>query len=120
LQGGLFELAADGLLCPLCGKRNVKQPQRGDRRILRLPIRSIANEIDARHMSMILLATRDAMRNGLSPQTLSSLAETTARSGRLHLAVARDQRPCPAPSGAAQQGRLGALFDRDIEQVFRA
>jgi hypothetical protein len=87
------------------------------------------NEIDqiARHMSMILLATCDAMRNELSPHTMGVLAETTARWLRPLVARAGavingeiDDDDTAATSDAAPQDTIDALFDREVEEALRA
>jgi len=87
------------------------------------------NEIDqlARHMSMILLATCDAMRsNDLSQHTLGTLAETTARWLRPLVARAGsvingelDDHTLMA-GDAAPQETIDALFDREVEEALRA
>lgn len=86
------------------------------------------NEIDqlARHMSMILLATCDAMRNDLSPHTLAVLAETTARWLRPLVARAGAvingdiEEDTVVTTDAAPQDTIDALFDREVEEALRA
>ena len=87
------------------------------------------NEIDqlARHMSMILLATCEAMRsNDLSPHTLGVLAETTARWLRPLVARAGSvingevEEASLVSHDAAPQDTIDALFDREVEEALRA
>jgi hypothetical protein len=87
------------------------------------------NEIDqlAKHMSMILLATCDAMRsNDLRPHTLGVLAETTARWLRPLVARAGSvingelDDDTLSASDAAPQEAIDALFDREVEEALRA
>ena len=85
------------------------------------------NAIDqlARHMSMILLATCDAMRNDLSPHTLCVLAETTARwlkplVARAGAVINGEVEEALTTSDAAPQDAIDALFDREVEEALRA
>jgi hypothetical protein len=87
---------------------------------------AVREEVDeiARHMTTILLATRDGMRRNLAPATLSFLAESTAHSLRPLVARAsaliNGERPPAAASGQSEpQETIDALFDREVEEEFR-
>ncbi len=84
------------------------------------------NEVDelSRHMSMILIATRDAMRNDLSPPTIAVLAESTAHwlrplVARAGAIINGEMADTDVPADAAPQDTVDALFDREVEEVFR-
>ncbi len=84
------------------------------------------NEIDdlSRHMNMILTATRDAMKHQLSPQTIGVLAESTARwlrplVARAGAIINGEIASTPAGAETEPQETVDALFDREMEEVFR-
>ena len=84
-------------------------------------------EIDdlAHHMNTILTATRDAMQQELSPQTIGLLAESTAQSlrplvARAGAVINGEIADAPARGDAAPQEAIDALFDRDAEEAFRS
>jgi len=84
------------------------------------------NEVDelARHMNMILIATRDALRHDLSPQTIGVLAEATAHwlrplVARAGAVINGEMADAVASSESAPQDTVDALFDREVEEVFR-
>jgi hypothetical protein len=79
----------------------------------------------ARHMSMILLATCDAMRNELSPHTLAVLSETTARwlrplVARAGAVINGEIEEAVTTADEAPQEAIDALFDREVEEALRA
>ena len=84
------------------------------------------NEVDelSQHMNMILTATRDAMKHEMSLQTIGLLAESTARSLRPLVAragaIINGEMAIQAVSAeSAPQDNVDALFDREVEEVFR-
>lgn len=83
-------------------------------------------EVDelSQHMNMILTATRDAMKHELSLHTIGLLAESTARSMRPLVARAGaiingEMATQPVSAETALQDNVDALFDREVEEVFR-
>ena len=75
------------------------------------------------HMNMILTATRDGMKHELSPQTITVLAESTAHWLRPLVAragsVINGEIAGTSGGEAEPQDTVDALFDREVEEVFR-